>query len=622
MNHYDVIVIGAGHAGCEAAMASAKMGSNVLLVTMSMSNLAQMSCNPSIGGVAKGQIVREIDALGGFSGIVSDRSMIQFRMLNRSKGPAMWSPRAQNDRYLFSKEWRLILESNNKVSFWQDIVSEILVRGGRVTGIKTGLGITFYCKAVILASGTFLNGIIHIGEKHFSGGRLGESASKFLTEQLVELGFESKRMKTGTPVRVDGRTLNFSEMDEQSGDTNPGKFSFTSTVPLKHQRSCFLTYTNSKVHEILKTGFEKSPLFTGRIKGKGPRYCPSIEDKIERFSSKESHQLFIEPEGWETIEFYVNGFSSSLPEEVQFKALRKVPGFREAKFFRPGYAIEYDYFPPQQLKLTLETKIVDNLFFAGQINGTTGYEEAAAQGLVAGINAHLAINKKDPFILKRSDAYIGVLIDDLITKGTEEPYRMFTSRAEFRILLRQDNADERLTPIGHSLGLISKEQFSKTKEKYENVSRLINYIQNNSIAPVEVNQFLNSLDSKEITQKQKISSILVRPKVRLQGLIDHINLLSDYIKANDEFDQECIEEVELKTKYNSYIIKEQEIALKMIALEKQRIPEDFNFNALKSLSSEAREKLSRLRPLTVGQAGRISGVSPSDISVLIVYLNQ
>lgn len=621
MNHYDVIVIGAGHAGCEAAMASANMGSNVLLVTMSMSNMAQMSCNPSIGGVAKGQIVREIDALGGFSGIVSDRSMIQFRMLNKSKGPAMWSPRAQNDRYLFSKEWRLILESNRNVSFWQDIVSEILVSKGRVTGIKTGLGITFYCRAVILASGTFLNGIIHIGEKSFSGGRLGEAASVILTKQLVGLGFEAKRMKTGTPLRVDGRTLNFSEMEEQPGDTNPGKLSFTSTISLKYQRSCFLTYTNLKVHEILKTGFKKSPLFTGKIKGRGPRYCPSIEDKIERFSSKESHQLFIEPEGWETIEFYVNGFSSSLPEEVQFKAMRKVPGFKEAKFFRPGYAIEYDYFPPEQLTLSLETKNVKNLFFAGQINGTTGYEEAAAQGLVAGINANLAINEKEPFILKRSDAYIGVLIDDLITKGTDEPYRMFTSRAEFRILLRQDNADERLTPIGHSLGLISLERLSQTKKKYENVSRLMNHIQNTNVTPVEVNQYLNSLGSNEITQKQKISSILLRPKVMLQGLIDHVTGLHDFIKANHEFDQECIEEVELKTKYNSYIVKEQELAVKMVALEKLRIPDNFDYKALKSISSEAREKLLKLKPSTVGQAGRISGVSPSDISILIVYLN-
>lgn len=622
MDRYEIIVIGAGHAGCEAAMAAANLGSTVLLITMNMTNMAQMSCNPSMGGVAKGQIIREIDALGGFSGIVSDRSMIQFRMLNKSKGPAMWSPRSQNDRYLFSNEWRKYLEKNERVFFWQDFVEEILVVKGSVVGVKTGLGITFRCKSVILATGTFLNGIIHIGEKSFSGGRLGERASRFLTEQLVSIGFESKRMKTGTPVRVDGRTIDFSKMEKQPGDKHPGKFSFTETLTLKTQKDCYLAYTSDKVHEILRSGFNKSPLFSGRIKGKGPRYCPSIEDKIERFSSKNSHQLFIEPEGWETIEYYVNGFSSSLPEEIQFKALRIIPGFKDARFFRPGYAIEYDYFPPNQLSSTLETRIIKNLFFAGQINGTTGYEEAAAQGLIAGINAHQKINEKEPFRLKRSDAYIGVLIDDLITKGTEEPYRMFTSRAEFRILLRQDNADERLTPMGFTLGLISKERLLKTQSKYNQVTQLINFLQDTSVSPETVNQYLISMGSKEISQKQKISSVLLRPNISLTGLISNLEPLSNYIQNNKEIDRECIEEAELKIKYQSYIKKEQELALKMTALESQRIPENFNYHKLNSISSEAREKLSKLKPATIGQAGRISGVSPSDISVLIVYLNH
>lgn len=621
MDRYEIIVIGAGHAGCEAAMAAANLGSTVLLITMNMSNMAQMSCNPSIGGVAKGQIIREIDALGGYSGIVSDRSMIQFRMLNKSKGPAMWSPRSQNDRYLFSSEWRKFLENNKRIFFWQDFVEEILIAQGRVIGVKTGLGMSFQCKSVILSTGTFLNGIIHIGEKSFSGGRLGERAARFLTEQLVKIGFESKRMKTGTPVRVDGRTLDFSKMEKQPGDENPAKFSFTDTSTLKTQKDCFLTYTSNKVHEVLRSGFKKSPLFSGRIKGKGPRYCPSIEDKIERFASKDSHQLFIEPEGWETVEYYVNGFSSSLPEDVQFKALRLIPGFKDAKFFRPGYAIEYDYFPPDQLSSTLETKLIKNLFFAGQINGTTGYEEAAAQGLVAGINAHQSINEKEPFSLQRSDAYIGVLIDDLITKGTEEPYRMFTSRAEFRILLRQDNADERLTPVGYTLGLISNDRFLKTQNKYNQVNTLINFLQKSSVSPEIVNQYLISVGSKEILQKQRISSILLRPNITLAGLTANLDLLSNYIKINKEIDREIIEEAELKIKYQSYILKEQELALKMIALENQKIPENFDYHRLNSISSEAREKLSKLKPATVGQAGRISGVSPSDISVLIVYLN-
>ncbi|NCA74843.1 MAG: tRNA uridine-5-carboxymethylaminomethyl(34) synthesis enzyme MnmG [Alphaproteobacteria bacterium] len=621
MDRYEIIVIGAGHAGCEAAMAAANLGSTVLLITMNMSNMAQMSCNPSIGGVAKGQIIREIDALGGYSGIVSDQSMIQFRMLNKSKGPAMWSPRSQNDRYLFSSEWRKFLENNKRIFFWQDFVEEILIAQGRIIGVKTGLGMSFQCKSVILSTGTFLNGIIHIGEKSFSGGRLGERAARFLTEQLVKIGFESKRMKTGTPVRVDGRTLDFSKMEKQPGDENPGKFSFTDTSALKTQKDCFLTYTNNKVHEVLRSGFKKSPLFSGRIKGKGPRYCPSIEDKIERFASKDSHQLFIEPEGWETVEYYVNGFSSSLPEDVQFKALRLIPGFKNAKFFRPGYAIEYDYFPPDQLSSTLETKLIKNLFFAGQINGTTGYEEAAAQGLVAGINAHQSINEKEPFSLQRSEAYIGVLIDDLITKGTEEPYRMFTSRAEFRILLRQDNADERLTPLGFTLGLISNDRFLRTQNKYTKVNKLIDFLQKSSVSPEIVNQYLISLGSKEISQKQRISSILLRPNITLTGLSANLELLSNYIKINKEIDREIIEEAELKIKYQSYILKEQELALKMIALENQKIPENFDYHRLNSISSEAREKLSKLKPATVGQAGRISGVSPSDISVLIVYLN-
>jgi len=574
MDRYEIIVIGAGHAGCEAAMAAANLGSTVLLITMNMSNMAQMSCNPSIGGVAKGQIIREIDALGGYSGIVSDRSMIQFRMLNKSKGPAMWSPRSQNDRYLFSSEWRKFLENNKRIFFWQDFVEEILVAQGRVIGVKTGLGMIFQCKSVILSTGTFLNGIIHIGEKSFSGGRLGERAARFLTEQLVKIGFESKRMKTGTPVRVDGRTLDFSKMEKQPGDENPGKFSFTGTSTLKTQKDCFLTYTSNKVHEVLRSGFKKSPLFSGRIQGKGPRYCPSIEDKIERFASKDSHQLFIEPEGWETVEYYVNGFSSSLPEDVQFKALRLIPGFKDAKFFKPGYAIEYDYFPPDQLSSTLETKLIKNLFFAGQINGTTGYEEAAAQGLVAGINAHKKINEKEPFSLQRSDAYIGVLIDDLITKGTEEPYRMFTSRAEFRILLRQDNADERLTPVGYNLGLISNERFLKTQNKYNQVSKLINFLQKSSVSPEIVNQYLISVGSKEISQKQRISSILLRPNITLTGLTTNLELLSNYIKINKEINKEIIEEAELKIKYQSYILKEQELALKMIALENQKNPRE------------------------------------------------
>lgn len=621
MNYYDIIVIGAGHAGCEAAAAAANLGSRVLLITMNMTNMAQMSCNPSMGGVAKGQIVREIDALGGFSGIVSDRSMIQFRMLNRSKGPAMWSPRAQNDRFIFTAEWRNILEKIERLDFWQDSVSDIEVKNDRIVAVITGIGIRFECKAAILASGTFLNGIIHIGVTQFQGGRIGEKSSKNLTENLINVGFEANRMKTGTPVRVDGRSLDFSQMEEQKGDENPGKFSFTQTAPLSFQRSCYLTYTGPEVHEVLKTGFDKSPLFTGRIKGRGPRYCPSIEDKIERFSSRDRHQLFIEPEGWNTIEYYVNGFSSSLPYDVQYAALRKVKGFENAKFFRPGYAIEYDYFPPHQLKLTLETRVVENLFFAGQINGTTGYEEAAAQGLMAGINAHLKINNEAPFVLKRSDAYIGVLIDDLITKGTEEPYRMFTSRAEYRILLRQDNADERLTPLAYQIGLVSAQRHQETVEKYRRVSSFIDFLHHEKVNPGDINQLLSDSETKEIVQKSKASSILLRPQISVQGMIRHIPSLLEYVNQNG-LDEEILQEAELKIKYDAYIRKEQEIADKMVNMENLRIPETFTYKEITSLSHEAREKLTRLKPSTIGQASRISGVSPSDISILMVYLNR
>ncbi len=618
---YDVIVVGAGHAGCEAASAAANLGSNVLLITMNMTNMAQMSCNPSIGGIAKGQIVREIDALGGYTGIVCDHTMIQFRMLNKSKGPAMWSPRSQNDRTKFSEKWRSMLEITKNINFWQDIVQEILVEGKKVIGVKTGLGIEFYAKTVILSNGTFLNGIIHIGEKHFEGGRIGENASIGLTENLIKIGFVSKRMKTGTPVRVDGRSLDFSKMEEQKGDEIPGKFSFTETTKLDIQKSCFLAYTNSEVHKILRKGFDRSPLFSGRISGKGPRYCPSIEDKIERFSTKEQHQLFVEPEGWNTVEYYVNGFSSSLPEEIQFEALQKIPGFENVKFFRPGYAIEYDYFPPYQLKLNLETKIIDNLFFAGQINGTTGYEEAAAQGLMAGINAHLKLNRKPQFILTRSQAYIGVLIDDLITKGTDEPYRMFTSRAEYRLLLRQDNADQRLTGLSYKIGLASKERMEKVKEKKKNIEKIINFLMNESISPKEINTVLESKETKVISQRVKLEALLLRPQINIFDLIDGNKSLSEYCKSESYVDEE-LEEAEILVKYENYILKEQEIVDKLAKFEDIPLKSDFNYNALNSLSMESREKLSRIRPETIGQASRISGVSPADISVLIVYIGR
>lgn len=620
---YDVIVVGAGHAGSEAAAAAANMGSKVLLITMNMTNIAQMSCNPAMGGIAKGQIIREIDALGGYSGIVTDHTAIQFRMLNKSKGPAMWSPRAQNDRLLFSAKWREMLEATPNVDFWQDSVVEVLVDGKNAIGVKTALGIDFYSRAVILTNGTFLNGIMYIGKKHFGGGRIGELASLGLTESLVKLGFEASRMKTGTPVRVDGRTIDFSKLDEQKGDENPQRFSFTDTPLIKKQRSCWIAYTNLKVHDALRVGFADSPLFTGQIHGIGPRYCPSIEDKIERFSSKTSHQLFVEPEGWNTIEYYLNGFSSSLPDYVQVDALHKIPGFENAKIFRLGYAIEYDYFPPVQLNYTLETKLIKNLYFAGQINGTTGYEEAAAQGIVAGINAHLQINEKPEFVLTRSDSYIGVLIDDLITKGVDEPYRMFTSRAEFRVLLRQDNADIRLTPISHKIGLASEDRFNLVQHKLKMISKLRSFMKKESVSPETINSFLELSGSKQLSQKTKIESLLLRPEISFNDLIRQIPPLSNFISSLDKHHlSEIIEETEILVKYENYIHKEQEIAEKMSKLDYIRLREDFDYHSLKSLSWEAREKLTKIRPKTIGQASRISGVSPADISVLIVYLGR
>lgn len=620
-NRYDIIVVGAGHAGCEAAAAAANMGSKVLLITMNMMTMAQMSCNPSMGGIAKGQIVREIDALGGYSGIVTDRTTIQFRMLNRSKGPAMWSPRAQNDRVLFSVVWREMLEQTNNLDFWQDSVTDLIVKNDKVEGVITGTGIEFFGSAVILANGTFLNGLIYIGEKKFSGGRMGERAALNLTENLIRYGFESYRMKTGTPPRVDGRSLDFGVMEEQSGDDDPGKFSFTGTSAVINQRSCYLTYTSPEVHEILRTGFDRSPMYSGRIIGRGPRYCPSIEDKIDRFASKERHQLFIEPEGWNTVEYYVNGFSSSLPLEVQFSALRKVRGFENARFFRPGYAIEYDYFPPVQLHFNLETKIVGNLFFAGQINGTTGYEEAAAQGLMAGINAHLRINGKEPLILKRSEAYTGVLIDDLITKGTEEPYRMFTSRAEYRLLLRQNNADRRLTAIGFDLGLINAERMNHVNEKYAQVKALVDFLKSEPILPDMLNPILESKQTAPVSQKTRVGQVLLRPQITLEDLVA-LDTVRRYMESIPGETEEITEEAELYVKYENYIEKEQEQADRMASLENLMIRPDLNYYDISSLSMEAREKLTRIRPATLGQASRISGVSPADISVLIVRLGR
>ncbi|WP_234736270.1 tRNA uridine-5-carboxymethylaminomethyl(34) synthesis enzyme MnmG [Tellurirhabdus bombi] len=616
---YDVIVVGAGHAGCEAATAAANMGSSVLLITMNMQTIAQMSCNPAMGGVAKGQIVREIDALGGQSGIISDKSMIQFRMLNRSKGPAMWSPRCQSDRMLFAAEWRQTLEQTANVDIWQDSATEVLVKEGRVLGVKTSMGLEIRSKAVVLTNGTFLNGRIFIGEKIFGGGRTAEKAATGLTEQLISLGFESGRMKTGTPPRVDGRSLNYAKMEEQLGDEQPSKFSYLDTAPLQKQRSCWITYTNEEVHEILRTGFEKSPMFTGRIKGLGPRYCPSVEDKINRFADKDRHQIFVEPEGWDTVEVYVNGFSTSLPEDVQFKALRKIQGFENAKMFRPGYAVEYDFFPPTQLKSTLETHLVGGLFFAGQINGTTGYEEAACQGLMAGINAHNVTHELPEFTLKRSEAYIGVLIDDLITKGTEEPYRMFTSRAEYRTLLRQDNADLRLTEKGYGIGLASQERYDRMVEKKAQITSILGEIKQMRVLPEEVNGLLESFGKAPLREKTSVYNLLKRPEISFDELPLVSKSVADYLQ---NFDKEAVEEAIISVKYESYVEKEQLNVEKMEKLENLSIHPEFDYNRLAALSHEGREKLKRMRPQTIGQASRISGVSPSDISILMVYLGR
>ncbi len=617
---YDVIVVGAGHAGCEAAAAAANLGSRVLLITMDMNKIAQMSCNPAMGGIAKGQIVREIDAIGGYSGLVSDRSTIQFRMLNRSKGPAMWSPRTQNDRMLFSQYWREYLEQTPNVDFWQDMVVDIKTKDNSVCAVVTGMGQEIRCKSLVLTSGTFLNGIIHIGQKQFGGGRIGEKASFGITESLIKLGFESGRMKTGTPPRVDGRSLDYSKMEEQAGDEQPEKFSYSAeTTAIKSQRCCWITYTNEEVHEVLKTGFEDSPMYAGRIQGLGPRYCPSIEDKINRFAERNRHQIFVEPEGWNTVEIYVNGFSTSLPDHIQYKAIQLIPGFEKAKIFRPGYAIEYDYFPPTQLKLSLETQLIENLYFAGQINGTTGYEEAACQGLMAGINAHQKINEKDAFILGRSEAYIGVLIDDLVNKGTDEPYRMFTSRAEYRLMLRQDNADIRLTKKSHELGLASDQRLKDVEEKVKQTNEIINYFTKTSISPSEVNPMLAELGTTAIPQNYKLTQILSRPQIDLPLMIDKLDSVKAFLA---EYSKDALIQAEVLMKYSGYLEKEKLLVDKMNRLEDFKIKDDFDFLSIKSISLEAREKLNKQRPKTIGQAARISGISPSDVSILMVHLGR
>jgi len=618
---YDVIVVGAGHAGSEAAAAAANLGVKTLLVTMSLQNIAQMSCNPAMGGIAKGQIVREIDALGGYSGIVSDKTAIQFKMLNKSKGPAMWSPRVQSDRMRFAEEWRLMLEQTPNLDFYQEMVAGLIIENGKIIGIKTSLGIQIKAKTVVLTNGTFLNGLIHIGEKQFGGGRAGESAAYGVTEDLVKAGFESGRMKTGTPPRVDGRSLDYSKMNEEKGDLKPDKFSYSDiTKPLTLQKSCYMTYTSLDVHDILREGFDRSPMFNGRIKSLGPRYCPSIEDKINRFADKERHQLFVEPEGWNTVEVYVNGFSTSLPEDIQFKALSSVVGFEKVKFFRPGYAIEYDYFPPTQLKHTLETKLVEGLYFAGQINGTTGYEEAASQGLMAGINAALKVQERAPLILKRDEAYIGVLIDDLITKGTEEPYRMFTSRAEFRTLLRQDNADFRLTPISYEIGLASEKRLRRMEHKLNESEKMVAFFKETSISPAEANPILDAKETALIDQSDKMFKMFSRPQIDLEDMMK-LEKVNDYIEAND-IDLEILEQAEIQVKYSGYIEKERNNANKLLRLEDLKIPDDFDYNNIKSMSIEAKQKLSKIRPVTISQASRISGVSPSDISVLLIYMGR
>ena len=615
---YDVIVVGGGHAGCEAAAAAANLGSKTMLVTMNMQTIGQMSCNPAMGGIAKGQIVREIDALGGYSGIIADKSAIQFKMLNLSKGPAMWSPRTQNDRMLFAEEWRLALENTPNLDFFQDMVKNIIIENGKVAGVITNIGVEIRGKAVVLTNGTFLNGLIHIGEKQFGGGRMGEPKAFGITEQLVSLGFQAGRMKTGTPVRIDGRSLDYSKMEEQKGDENPQKFSYLDTPKLKEQRSCYITYTNETVHDILRSGFDRSPMFNGTIQSIGPRYCPSIEDKINRFAERNRHQLFVEPEGWKTVEIYVNGFSSSLPEDIQAKALRHVPGFENAKIFRPGYAIEYDYFPPTQLKHTLETKLIENLFFAGQINGTTGYEEAAGQGLIAGINAHNKVHSKDEFTLSRDEAYIGVLIDDLITKGTEEPYRMFTSRAEYRLLLRQDNADIRLTEKSYNIGLASEERLKKVEEKIKKSGELEEFLKELSLKPNVINPILEENESNPVDQAYRASQILTRPNINLEKL-SKIEIIGNKAK---EYSEEIQEQAEINIKYKGYIEKEKENVAKLQRMENIKIPDDFDFSKVASLSSEALQKMNNIRPKNIAQASRISGVSPADINVLLIYLGK